>query len=136
MLTIWMLMIIYHRMLSLFSGICPCIFWHCLCSQGKHYDRSISEKEGDILWQIFVCIQIRSDIYLHAILTACFNYPYIIFTSVFFTTQLQIHYVISQWCVFLHPIPHWRWPKKKPKYVWGLLYDCILSYLTIVQLLE
>ena len=39
----------------------------------RNYDRPNSEK-GDIPGQIFVCIQIRSVIYLHAICTACLKF--------------------------------------------------------------
>jgi hypothetical protein len=43
-----------------FQGFVPVSSEIMSPGMGKHYDRPISKKEGDILQQIFVCIQIRS----------------------------------------------------------------------------
>jgi hypothetical protein len=43
-----------------FQGLVPVPSEIMSPGMGKHYDRPIYEKEGDILQQIFVCIQIRS----------------------------------------------------------------------------
>jgi hypothetical protein len=71
-------------------------------------------------------------IHLHAICTKHFNYFYTILT--YFTLKSHICYIISQCTYFL--VEHLPEDARKSSKRVGLLYDCTLLYLPLLDLLE